>query len=49
MKTLLITLGIILLLGCVPTTPNDDDIFKTGEVVKPPYGCTELRKRDGEC
>lgn len=39
---------LIFLMSCTPVI-TEDDLFKTGKEVKPPYGCIELRKRGGEC
>lgn len=41
----------ILLLSCIAlsgceSTPDEPTVWKTGEDVKPLYGCKELRKRN---
>ena len=48
MVCMIVSFTLYLLAGCSNEITEADKI-RTGEIVAPPYGCVELRKRGGEC
>ena len=45
----IIALALMLGQGCSDDTLKPEDEIKTGDIVQPPWGCIELRGRQGEC